>query len=58
MSIYLRPICVTAASSREIVRYILHLLPGNHHIHFFSEIRTLRQLAREDAGSSGTIHDL
>lgn len=57
MSMYLRPGLRNGSISKEIVRYILHLLPGTHHIHFFPEIRTLRRLAREDGwlfdGKSG-----
>jgi hypothetical protein len=57
MSMYLRPDLRNGQISKELVRYILHLLPGNHHIHFFPEIRTLRRLAREDGwlsyGKSG-----
>jgi hypothetical protein len=49
MSMYLRPDLRNGSISKELVRYILHLLPGNHHIHFFPEITTLRRLARDDA---------
>lgn len=48
MSMYLKPSLRNGRVSRELTHYILHLLPGNHHIHFFPEIRTLRRLARED----------
>ncbi|GEM_PF-2525915 len=48
MSVYLKPALRNGQVSKELVRYILHLLPGTHHIHFFPEIRTLRKLARED----------
>jgi hypothetical protein len=51
MSMYLRPAWRNGRLSREIIRYILHLLPGNHHIHFFPQITTLCKLAREESWS-------
>lgn len=57
MSMYLHPDLRNGRISKELVRYVVNLLPGNHHVHFFPEINTLRQLAREDGwkyqGKSG-----
>ncbi len=45
---YLRPALRNRQVCRELVQYILHVLHGRHHVHFFPEITTLVRLAREE----------
>lgn len=48
MCVVLRPGLRNRRFCKELVRYILFELSGRHHVHFFAEITSLRQLARED----------
>ncbi len=48
LSMCLRPDLRNRRLCKEIVRHIVRQLGGRHYVHFFPEITTLRQLARED----------